>query len=104
MKTEQLEAIRKRANKASAGDWYAEINTFGNDFDVHLTNIKVQPGIASEVFSEADADFIASAREDIPALLAEVERLQKALDVVTPPTNPNKRPCVARNITLGGKS
>lgn len=32
---------------------------------------------------ENDADFIASAREDVPALLAEVERLRKQLDGLT---------------------
>ena len=32
---------------------------------------------------EADADFIAHAREDIPALLTEVERLRVALERVS---------------------
>ena len=77
--TEQLEAIRKRAEKASDGDWYAEISTFENATG-KLSEIAVQPGVAMQVRTEADAVFIANAREDIPKLLAEVERLRMAFD------------------------
>lgn len=47
MRTEQIEAIRKRAENGKLGGWHAELM---------------------------------NAREDIPALLAEVERLREALE------------------------
>lgn len=53
--TQEIEAIRKRAEKASNGDWVDYV---------------IQFGCGSE-----DADFIANARTDIPKLLAEVDRL-----------------------------
>lgn len=83
--TEQIEAIRKRAEKVSDGDWYAEVSTFENATE-KLTEIAVQPGVAMSVRTEADAEFIANAREDIPKLLAEVERykdVERKLRLIT---------------------
>ena len=58
-----LEAIEARANAASEGPWYEE-GWFTKDEDGDY--VEIEP---------AEAAFIAHAREDIPALLAEVERL-----------------------------
>ena len=58
-----LEAIRARAEAASEGPWYEE-GWFTEDEDGDY--VEIEP---------ADAVFISHAREDIPALLAEVERL-----------------------------
>lgn len=77
--SEEIETIRKRAEKASDGDWYSEVSTFENATE-KLTEIAVQPGVAMSVRTEADAEFIANAREDIPKLLAEVDRLRNAFD------------------------
>ncbi|MDR4318733.1 Uncharacterised protein [Niallia circulans] len=72
--TEQLNAIKERAEKASLGAWTV----------THNTDIVREDPIGSG-FTDAiafadrsiDAEFIAHAREDIPALIAEVERLRK---------------------------
>jgi hypothetical protein len=77
---EQLEAIRERAEKATEGPWFA----------IHNTDISVEspPGscdINSIAYADRvpDAEFIANARQDIPALLAEVDRLRKlALEIL----------------------
>lgn len=56
MKPEQLEAIRKRSDKAS-GNWLADY--------LKMKNAQVVLG------------------DDVPALLAEVERLRKALEKIS---------------------
>jgi hypothetical protein len=58
MTKEELDAIRKRCEKASPGPWY-------------VVNIDK---------SKPNAEFMAHAREDIPKLLEEIERLRGALD------------------------
>jgi hypothetical protein len=67
-----LNAIRSRASSATAGPWAYRANR-----DIHDSAIRTeethQP-IASAV-SHDDAEFIAHAREDIPALLSELARL-----------------------------
>ncbi|MCG7345364.1 hypothetical protein MHZ92_14590 [Sporosarcina sp. ACRSL] len=80
--TEQLEAIRKRAEAATVGEWeyfnprlYSHSIVKSGDIDGR--------SIAKEISREADGEFIAHAREDIPALLAEVERLQAAYEDMT---------------------
>lgn len=82
-----LDAIRARADAATDGPWRSDKEwgaiTHGPDAVVHAfyaddcescaVNIEDE---ATVVIDPADAEFIAHAREDIPALLAEVERLQ----------------------------
>ena len=69
--TQELEAIRKRAEQATEGPWdYSEEYFIGSRSEV------VEVG---EAYIDADAEFIANAREDIPKLLAEVEALTNAL-------------------------
>lgn len=73
---EQLAEIKARAEAATPGPW--------KRFRMDRFSINNEPlekhicGVSQE--SEHDAAFIAHAREDIPALLAEVERLRKQLD------------------------
>ena len=73
MTTPDLDAIRARAEAATEGPWEAEA----------LEGNIVTPtqGTIVEVYSwtDADAEFIAHAREDVPALLAEVEQLRAEL-------------------------
>ena len=78
---QEIEAIRKRAEKASDGDWYSEVSTFENTTE-KLTEIAVQPGVAMSVRTEADAEFIANAREDIPFRIKEVEEMKNGIDHV----------------------
>lgn len=77
----QLEAICKRVEAATGEEW--------TDFDEHSGGNVVyeydrltegNDSIIAECETAADAEFIANAREDIPALLAEVERLQGELN------------------------
>lgn len=73
---ERIETIRKRAEAATPGPWDAGLRSVcGEAFG--------EEGLW-EWFGasprEHDADFIAHAREDIPWLLAEVERLRGVCD------------------------
>jgi hypothetical protein len=76
MTPEQLAAIKARADAATAGPWFViksrdvfsgviapGVETIGMDFE-----------------KDANAKFTAHAREDIPALVAEVERLNARWD------------------------
>lgn len=57
-----IDAIRARAEAATPGPWA--------DHDGPLLE-----DVVAYIYSDADEAFIAHAREDVPALLAEVERL-----------------------------
>ena len=71
----EMEAIRLRWRKATAGPWKSYVegrnHTSGSSFimtgreDIYLTGATMD-----------DQDFIASAYQDIPKLLAEIERLK----------------------------
>jgi len=68
MNAEQLNAIKERAAKATPGPWrQAGLYSVKNSEDM---SIPLRP---------EDAEFIAHARKDVPALVAEVERLQAEL-------------------------
>ena len=72
---EEIEAIKSRCDQATAGPWKSFIETrekiSGSDFiqttgeDIYLTGA-----------TGTDQDFIAYARQDIPRLIAEIERLR----------------------------
>jgi hypothetical protein len=68
-----LQAIRKRAEAADTGPWFCE------DGNIY-TKTEIAPGcpgmIAEFVYRD-EAEFIAHARQDVPALIAEVERLRE---------------------------
>lgn len=79
MTDEELQAIRERAEKASAGPWEVcgtpnePWRRIGNDYgciDVYMQRL---------LNGDNNAEFIANARTDIPALLEEVLRLRKAI-------------------------
>lgn len=77
---EKLEAIRKRADAATGKEW---TDFDGDDWGGVVYEYDRLTEDACEIIAEcrttADAEFIAHAREDIPVLLAEVERLQREL-------------------------
>lgn len=77
MTQERLDAIREREAKATAGPWDVEGSAYCGPLDT-LTVYPVEDGgaLAYVQPSWEDAEFIAHAREDVPALLAEVERLR----------------------------
>ncbi|MEC1648231.1 hypothetical protein [Bacillus halotolerans] len=82
----QLEEIRKRAEAATGGKWVAEVNDGLMD---HRTYYRVFSDIETEysevtflvhkLENEEDADFIANARQDIPALLDHIAELEAEL-------------------------
>lgn len=91
----QIAAIRERSDKATDGPWgvFRECGgrkRFGiatqkslDDNDTgELDAIVDYEGRDSGILKEADAAFIAHAREDVPALLAEVARLQKVARLI----------------------
>lgn len=75
--TEQLNAIKERAEKAQSGPW--EID----DSDRTMWNLGGKNYVGSlRTFPIDDIDFISHARTDIPTLIAEVERLQKEISFI----------------------
>lgn len=79
MTDDELNAIEQRANAATPGPWvdtdprhirHAEPNIYAGDYEV------------ADVYDNNgcdDSSFIAHARQDIPALIAEIRRLRAAL-------------------------
>lgn len=77
MTREQLDAIRERVDGATSGPWGCYGDGAHEVFDAGEYS-DGDPGevVAAVIEKLSDAQFIAQAREDIPALLAEVERLR----------------------------
>ena len=75
----QLEVIRKRTEAATEGPWKWEGDKFGDIVVYSPVNrgFHNNGGEIAEMDcgSRLDAEFIAHARSDVPALLAEIERL-----------------------------
>lgn len=70
----ELEAIRQRAEAATQGatpEWYVD-----EDYKDTVRCAWSADLIAQSIPTEADATFIANARQDVPKLLAEVIRLR----------------------------
>lgn len=67
-----LDAIRARVDAATVGPWSVAEQTHGDWFGIQDEWLAL-----GSMFGSADAEFIAHARTDVPALLAEVERLRE---------------------------
>lgn len=84
-----LEAIKARTDAASAGPWRAGGGQSDNAYPVRARPSPAFGSYLEPVFhpgvegdgggSRADAEFCAHARTDIPALVAEIERLRASL-------------------------
>lgn len=84
-----LDAIRARANAATDGPWYTDgpwLIEDGDDYCCPKALVMVTGPDRESIMvperpdaNDADAEFIAYARSDIPALLDEIERLQAIL-------------------------
>lgn len=70
----EIEAIRKRAEMATEGPWQKD-----GAIDIHSPN---GTEVATAWGGYANQEFIAHAREDIPKLLAEIERLRSGLEAL----------------------
>lgn len=90
MTPEQLAAIRARAEAATPGPWMVDEGLVWDDGTGECecqwyreirgwTDHGVQCEAGYLVLSREDAEFIAHARSDIPALVAEVERLRRTI-------------------------
>jgi hypothetical protein len=86
MTTEQLQVIKDRYNATSIAPWVASIegrdHESGSSFimtgipkDEDIWQAKRGEDLEISGATNADLDFIASARQDIPLLIAELERL-----------------------------
>ncbi|MEE4545264.1 hypothetical protein V2S66_25255 [Streptomyces sp. V4-01] len=76
---EQLAEIRARMDAAAPGPWetdtYAEYDSSTSIGVANASDLWIVP---LQQLDPADAAFIAAARTDVPALLAEVDRLRSA--------------------------
>lgn len=80
-----LSAIKARVEAASLGPWQWEACTEDGMIN-EVGEVLSAGGMHTEGFvyvSDSDADFIAHARTDVPALLAEVERLRAEVERLT---------------------
>lgn len=89
MNKEQLDVIKERVAKATPGEWigdYGGVETTHKDFQKVSGGVYGEHNTICNTFdgeyienSNAihDSRFIAHARQDVPALIAEVERLQQ---------------------------
>lgn len=83
MTEERLDAIQARVDGATGGPWGCYGDGAHEVFDAGEYSDGDRGEVVAAVIDKlSDAVFIAEAREDIPALLAEVERL-RALTTVT---------------------
>lgn len=79
MTEEQLKAIKERADNATPGPWYSVPSTFDNPAQICVFKDGDYSIEITDDLDDLDAEFIAQARNDVPALIAEVERLHEAL-------------------------
>ncbi len=83
--TDQLAAIEARAEAATKGPWHVDGAPDEAKYIVQYTSgggVHVGTYVTDLVETDEDAEFIAHARTDIPALLAMVREQRAALDAV----------------------
>lgn len=85
MKQEQLNVIKERVENATPGPWESEETAEGHVdiFNPNEDYAVCQTGNETyDCLNEGDTEFIKHSITDVPVLVAEVERLQKALEKV----------------------
>lgn len=98
---EELTKIRERAEKATSGVWRVDYGRTDNDRAITSDCYEM----VCEYTTPWDAEFIAHAREDIPKLLAEIERLRdKRTKMEITETLPGGGKCPACDVRLIGKA
>ena len=77
-----LDAIKAREQAASPSPWHATDlrHQKGGQIRIFAPRSLIANVLASGTRPGPDAEFIAEARADVPALVAEVERLQARID------------------------
>lgn len=80
----EIAEIKKRCSAASSGPWISYVegrdHTSGSSFIMTGEGENRGEDIELTGATTADQDFIAHARQDIPALLNEIERLRNLLE------------------------
>lgn len=72
-----LEPIKARAKGITPGTWFIEDNMVMNETRSHT--MVLLPSEANDEHDAANAEFIAHARTDVPALIAEVEEQRETI-------------------------
>ncbi|HTA90064.1 MAG TPA: hypothetical protein VK745_10825 [Polyangiaceae bacterium] len=79
----ELEEIRTRCEAATSGPWRSYVegrdHTSGSSFIMTGAGVTRGEDIELSGATRPDQDFIAHARQDVPRLLEEVERLRRLL-------------------------
>lgn len=85
-----LEKIKKREKKATPGPWKVLTATYIKPLEIYINGGCVtiatawkEDDFGNELPMNGNAQFIAHAREDIPALIAEDLQLRRALELAT---------------------
>lgn len=91
LREEELAAIAARANAATPGPWYfvpvqADADRRDQVAPAVLLSASEDLEICSTSWLDEDGAFIAAARQDVPALLAEVQRLRAGLKQLLVPS------------------
>ena len=83
MTDEELNEIRQRCDRASIGPWKSYIEGRDHFAGDHFIMVGENEDRRDDLYIDGgtldDQDFIASARQDIPKLLDEIERLNNIL-------------------------
>lgn len=86
MNDQELAEIRGRVERATPGPWFwPYANTLAEDNGDPEGFGRLVVGLATSI-TDADAKFIAHARQDLPALLEEIERLRGEVQLHDPDT------------------
>ena len=83
MTKQELAEMRARAEAATPPPWKAHC-TGPEDRDWSVDRVAMMEQECGAIRNERDATFIAHAREDVPSLLAEIDRLHKLLQDTLP--------------------
>lgn len=92
MNQEQLNAIKERVAKATPGPWLVEESRYEGRFNA--ASVDGNYDLPACLMHIEDAKFVTNAREDVPVLVAEVERLKIELDAA----------CIANNTLKSDKA
>ena len=81
MTEQELAEIEARANAAKEGPWQIQRDSTGAPCEViHLSGSGIYAFVTSIPKTQGDIEFVAHAREDVPALIAEVRRLRNVME------------------------
>lgn len=79
-----LDAIETRANAATSGPWLMDEPDSSHPFEKVVRQGTGQAIYIADVGYQEDFEFIAAAREDVPALVAVARRQERVAELLTP--------------------